>query len=186
MCISYCIHSICDWYKTFAELADVDISKLPPLTNRSIPDIDSLDIWPMITGNNLTSSRTEIPLSSVGSLYGSAFISGDYKIVLQAQNGLGFWTGPQSPNETQPYADSGCPDVCLFDIVNDLTEHVDLSAKYPEIKERMLERHYEISNGSFQTNCYGQNVNSTEAKNAAIDAQINGVWAPYNMCLLTD
>ena len=108
-------------------------------------------------GNNVTSPRVEIPLSSVGALDGSAYINGSYKIVLTKQGGLGFFTGPQSPNETNPYTDAGCPDTCLFDIIIDPTEHVDIGDQYPDIKA-MLERHYEISNGTYQTDCYGQRL----------------------------
>merc|ERR1712083_1178147 len=105
---------------------------------------------------------------------------------LQAQNGLGFWTGPNSPNQTAPYKDTGCPNVCLFDIINDPTEHADLSAVYPSIKADLLRRHYAISNGSFQTDCYGESVNATQAMDNALNAQINGTWAPYNMCLMNN
>ena len=85
-----CIFSICDWYETFALLAGVDTSNISLSNTDSIPGLDSLDIWPMITGSNLTSPRTEIPLSSFGS-DGSALIVGDWKLVLGDQRGLGFW-----------------------------------------------------------------------------------------------
>ena len=182
------ILSVCDWYETFARLAGVDTSTLPSLTKEDIPGLDSLDVWPMINGSNLTSPRVEIPLSGIGALFGSAFISGDYKIVLDTQHKLGFWTGPKSPNASIPYVhpnDTGCPDGCLFNIKLDPTEHHDLSAKHPEIKRKLLERHKIISSGQFQTDCYGANINETEAKETAINAQIYGVWAPYNMCVMS-
>ena len=94
------LRSICDWYATFAEMVGVDLSTLPPLTNESIPDFDSVNVWPLIDGSNATSPRVEVPLSSVGALYGSALISGNYKVVLTSQHGLCFFTGPQSPDET--------------------------------------------------------------------------------------
>ena len=72
----------------------MDTSSLPPLTTEDIPELDSLDVWPMMNGSNMISPRIEVPLSSVGALYGSAFISGDYKIVLEDQHKLGFYTGP--------------------------------------------------------------------------------------------
>ena len=177
---------VSDWYKTFAVMVGVDLDKLPPLTNETIPGYDGFDVMPMIMGKNLTSPRVEIPLSSIGALDGSAYINGSYKIVLTSQGGLGFYTGPQSPNETNPYKDAGCPNTCLFDIINDPTEHVDISDQYSDIKKAMLARHQEISDGSYQTDCYGQNINSSEAKQNAINAQINGTWAPYNMCLMND
>lgn len=175
--------SICDWYETFARLAGVDTSSLSLSNSDSIPGIDSLDIWPLITGSNLTSPRTEIPLSSVD-LKGSAFISGDFKIVLGTQGGKGIWTGPQSPNETEQYEDTiGCPDGCLFNITKDPTEHEDLSQQFPEIKEAMMARHIEISETMFQTDCYGQTVHTNIAAVCASFSKINGVWAPYGFCL---
>ena len=46
--------------------------------------------------------------------------------------GWGVWLGPSSPNgtangaEANPGVDPGCPDGCLFDVVADPAEHVDL------------------------------------------------------------
>ena len=68
--------------------------------------------------------------------------------------------------------------------MKDPEEHHDLSEEYPDIKKKMVDRHYEISKGKFQTECYNQNFNATDAKMIAIEAQIYGVWAPYNMCLM--
>eukprot|EP01084_Bolivina_argentea_P119808 212399_1 len=175
---------ICDWYETFAHLVGVDTSKLPPLTTLPIPALDSLNIWGLIDGSNNTSPRTEIALSSVnGGGTGGGFISGNYKIVLGGQNNLGFFTGPQSPNQTKPYSDKGCPNICLFDIINDPTEHNDLSSQYPDIKQKLINRMHEISNTSFQTDCYGQSKDN--ASNKAKAAQIDGYWAPYGMCNCT-
>jgi hypothetical protein len=51
---------ITDWYRTFAELAGV--SGDDPA--EGVPPVDSLDMWPMLSDNNVSSPRTEIPLSS--------------------------------------------------------------------------------------------------------------------------
>eukprot|EP01083_Nonionella_stella_P307519 1081263_1 len=171
---------ICDWYETFAVIVGVDTSNLPPLTNESIPKLDSMNIYGLIDGSNLTSPRMEIPLSSNGAL-----ISEQYKLVLTAQQNLGFYTGPRSPNITRPYKDEGCANGCLFDIIEDPTEHVDLSDQYPQIKAKLMHRMNEIVNGSYQTDCYGESVNATEAKQNALNEQIDGYWAPYDMCLLS-
>lgn len=136
----------------------------------------------MIAGWNLTSPRTEIPLSSTDMSDGSALIVGHWKLVLGAQSGYGYWTGQYSPNETKPYKDAGCPDGCLFNIIKDPTEHDDLSLEFPEIKESLMARHREIGVSAFQTDCYGQIVNSSTATIHAESAKINGVWAPYGLC----
>ena len=66
---------IADWYSTFCALAGVD-----PTDERAekakLPPIDSLNMWPLISGENSTSPRTDIPISNV------TLISGDYKILI--------------------------------------------------------------------------------------------------------
>jgi len=51
--------SIADWYSTFAYIAGVD-----PTDHRAalanLPPIDSINIWPYLTGQMATSPRTEI------------------------------------------------------------------------------------------------------------------------------
>ena len=65
---------IADWYATFCNLAGVD-----PTDERAaeakLPPIDSLNMWPMISGQNMTSPRVDIPATY------STLISGDYKIL---------------------------------------------------------------------------------------------------------
>jgi arylsulfatase I/J len=50
---------VCDFYATFAHLAGVD-----PTDHRAaaahLPPLDSLNLWPYISGANNTSPRTEI------------------------------------------------------------------------------------------------------------------------------
>ena len=51
---------IADWYSTFCSLAGVD-----PTDERAakakLPPIDSLNVWPLISGQNSTSPRVNIP-----------------------------------------------------------------------------------------------------------------------------
>ena len=65
---------ITDWYATFCALAEVD-----PTDQRAaefdLPPIDSLNLWPFLSGNSADSPRVDIPIS-----YGT-LISGDYKIL---------------------------------------------------------------------------------------------------------
>ena len=160
----------------------------PTKTNETIPNIDSMNIWQLIDGSNETSPRTIIPLSSVDSLYGSGYIHGNYKVVLGTQNGLGFFTGPQSPNATNHYQDAGCPKGCLFDIINDPTEHIDIQSNNTQIFTQLMNEMYAISNTSYQTDCYGIPINSSEAETNANNQKVanGGVWGPYNMCLMNN
>ena len=126
---------IADWYSTFCALAGVDptdktaeMFKLPP--------VDSLNMWPLISGENSTSPRVEIPLSQ------HSLISGPYKI-LTGKIGSAGWTGPQFPNNThkgipgsQDCGDAGC----LYNILDDPEERVDLANKEQDILKEMQQK----------------------------------------------
>ena len=128
---------IADWYATFCALAGVDPtdelaakSKLPP--------IDSLNMWPLISGQNQTSPRTDIPISN------ATLISGDYKILAGSVTMAG-WTGPVYPNNTDPDAANfpveQCGDTgCLYNIRNDPNEHVNLAQTMPDVLKMMQEK----------------------------------------------
>ena len=55
--------AVWDWYATFCGLAGVD-----PHDERAekagLPPIDSLDLWPLLSGANTTSPRDTIPLGT--------------------------------------------------------------------------------------------------------------------------
>ncbi len=54
--------SICDWYATFLGLAGLDAAAIAADTP-GVPAVDSLDVWPLLSGANATSPRVEVPLS---------------------------------------------------------------------------------------------------------------------------
>ena len=128
---------IADWYATFCNLAGVD-----PTDERAaeakLPPIDSLNMWPMISGQNMTSPRVDIPASYF------TLISGDYKILTGdvAQAG---WTGPQYPNLTNPAggikAVEHCGEGgCLYNIKEDPEERVNLATKMPDVIKEMQQK----------------------------------------------
>ena len=128
---------IADWYATFCNLAGVD-----PTDERAaeakLPPIDSLNMWPMISGENTTSPRVDIPASN------STLISGDHKI-LQGDVEQAGWTGPQYPNLTNPAggikALEHCGDGgCLYNIKEDPEERVNLATKMPDILKEMQQK----------------------------------------------
>jgi len=123
---------VCDWYSTLCSLAGVD-----PTDKRAekwgLPPIDSLNMWPLISGANSTSPRTGFPVSN------QTIILQNYKLI---QNSIDFsgWTGPHFPNSSSPQHDPDiklhCNTGCLFDVVADPTEHNDLAKTYPDkVKE---------------------------------------------------
>ena len=114
---------IADLYATFAALAGVDPADTQCAASGTggggaipCPPIDSLDMWPMLSGANATSPRTELMLNSNGNVSssdssngndgngmgfaGTALIGegGRFKLVRGQQ--LGFFPGPHMPNSS--------------------------------------------------------------------------------------
>ena len=80
---------LADWYATLCGLAGVDPTD-EKAAKAKLPPIDSLDVWPLISGQNSTSPRTDIPTSH------DTLISGDYKIITGDVEYMHYWTGPLS------------------------------------------------------------------------------------------
>ena len=126
---------IADWYATFCALAGVD-----PTDKRAekakLPPIDSMNMWPFVSGQNSTSPRTDIPASK------NTLISGDYKILIGNVPEAG-WTGPQNPNNTHHKVNAveHCGDNgCLYNIKKDPSEHVNLATEMPDMLQEMRTR----------------------------------------------
>ena len=131
--IDQLIH-VADWYATFCTLAGVDpmdkaaaAAKLPP--------IDSMNMWDLVSGKNMTSPRMDVVLGIQGRLEkdmmnGWGLVSGDYKILVGRVTNAG-WTGPQYPNQTNPAggieAVENCNEGCLFNIKEDPEERNNLN-----------------------------------------------------------
>ena len=157
---------VADYYATFAHLAGVDpedpntVGVHSDGTKYALPPVESLNLWSLLSGENNTSPRDEVPICIDHPLFNgsSALIVGDYKLLLGPQN-YGYWQGPAFPNGTdgEPYWPGGekesvsvdCGDAismeggCLFDVENDPHETTDLAAKMPDtlhlLKARFLE-----------------------------------------------
>ena len=126
---------LADWYGTFCGLAGVDPTDEAAAAAK-LPPVDSLNMWPLISGQTSTSPRTEIHIST------RTLISGDYKILTGTVK-LAGWTGPCHPNHAtvtiMPKA--YCGDAgCLFNIKEDPEERNDLASSNPHILEEMRSR----------------------------------------------
>ena len=146
----------CDAYATFCALAGVD-----PTDHRAaaagLPPIDSLNMWPLISGANSTSPRTEIVAGSDSSEcnFGNgttvqALVRADGWKLIIGSLGQNVWSGPISPNGTNwtdtPYH-CGIPSSppvgkggCLFNVLTDPNEHDDVVDQHPDIVAEMYAR----------------------------------------------
>ena len=107
------------WYATLSVLVGVDPSDV-----YKGHDVDSIDIWPMITGANLTNPREYLPVTEQSLIW-----KGQWKYFFSSDSPFGF-DGWSDQNNTMIRARPGVAPACkncLFDILNDPTEMKDLS-----------------------------------------------------------
>ena len=121
-----------DWFRTFAGLAGVDPTD-EKAAAAGLPPVEGYDLWPLLSGANATSPRTELWLGSGGAgdvdnsqhpiLQGLVRADG-YK-VLWGNVIENTWTGPFYPNKTTAWCDT-CPldcgtidaPTCLFNVLH--------------------------------------------------------------------
>jgi hypothetical protein len=169
--------AVADWYGTLSTLVGVPRDDPVP----GLPPVDSVvGLWDaLMVPNGTTSPRTELLLSyscttasnasgcdpeaisiyntsgdpTGGQSHGDmAFISGNHKIIFGAQQGRGIWFGPVYPNGTKDHPAYPCVDGCLFDIVKDPTEHVNLKESLPALFESMRVKLLAEGKTLYQTN----------------------------------
>ena len=109
----------CDFYATFCALAGI-----PAHDSRAalagLPPVDSLDMWPYLSGNVTASPRTTI--------YGDTdmVIDGGFKYIAAETDGA-CWAGPTFPNaSTVECTATDCAQGCVYDIYADAAERVNL------------------------------------------------------------
>ena len=163
---------LADWYATFCSIAGVD-----PTDERAakakLPPIDSMNMWPLISGQNSTSPRVDIPLSH------QTLISGPYKI-LTGKVSLAGWTGPQFPNSTHPKggiaANEKCGDSgCLYNIMDDPEERKNLAEIEKETLERLQKKLADYQKSYFNPD---RGTESPLACQAAM-TKYGGFWGPF-------
>eukprot|EP00911_Craspedida_sp_UC1_P000317 UC1_evm1s242 len=129
---------IADWYATFCGLAGVDPTD-HTAAKYNLPPIDSIDMWPLISGAVNASPREDILVRA------DLLVHKQYKIVVGKQSGAG-WAGPQYPNITSSGHEVGsvgtdCGKVgCLYDLVADPTEHNNLAQEQPGLAASLVKR----------------------------------------------
>jgi arylsulfatase I/J len=155
-----------DWYSTICGLAGVDPDD-KAARSAGLPPIDSLDLWPYLSGVAPTSPRTEIwkAAPSVSYREGVAVM----QVLTNASTGLQLiiddvgpdcWSGPHSPNASatccgkvvhcgRPGNKSG-KQGCLFNVVDDPGQHTDLAEAMPEVALALYKRLQEVNATAFQ------------------------------------
>eukprot|EP00929_Paragymnodinium_shiwhaense_P048483 TRINITY_DN24505_c0_g1_i1.p1 TRINITY_DN24505_c0_g1~~TRINITY_DN24505_c0_g1_i1.p1 ORF type:complete len:449 (-),score=76.09 TRINITY_DN24505_c0_g1_i1:212-1558(-) len=131
---------IADWYRTLAEgIAGQDPTDHWAAAS-GLPAIDSLNVWPLLSGETKTSPRDEAGFLVTAGL----FVQGPWKyarggaLMPEAERG-----GPQYPNMSSiddPISNHHyhCPTQgCLFNVVEDPSEFHEVSAQHPEIAAAM-------------------------------------------------
>jgi len=131
---------IADWYRTLTQ----GIAGLDPTDHwaaqSGLPAIDSLDVWPMLSGLNLTSPRESILVHE------GMIVVGDWKYLKGGTHmGEAAWGGPHYPNSstaTDSIAQHSftCPEQgCLYNVVKDPSERSEVSSQHPHIVANMKE-----------------------------------------------
>ena len=160
---------LADWYATFCAIAGVD-----PTDDRAakakLPPIDSMNMWPLISGGTTESPQKDVPASYY------TLISSDYKIITGRVNQAG-WTDLQYPNMTNPAKTVlDCGDAgCLFNIVQDPEECVNLAQKEPVTLKMMQQKL-----AKYQATYF--NPNRGNAGPGACTTALNtyrGFWGPF-------
>ena len=162
---------ITDWYATFCALAGVDPTD-DAAAKANLPPIDSMNMWPLISGANSTSPRTDIPVSY------NTLISGDYKIITGSVH-YSVHTGPKYPNVTTTKRaiskNYNCGEGCLFNIKQDPNEYNNLATKMPDMLKSMQGKLQEYQKTYF-------NPNRGKVWPGACETALNkygGFWGPF-------
>ena len=176
---------IADWYTTFCKLAGVDPDDSGP---GKFP-VDSMDVWPIITGENEKTPHDEIVLGydfEDSHPHQGALILGDYKLVIGLQyyeygcDSL-MWSPLDYPCTDGPKGPD-CDPYCLYDIVNDPNEHHDLAKEKSDILQELLNRYNKFSKEprDMQDQGYHSNIEIPNDKDSCDYMKAHGgYWCPW-------
>jgi arylsulfatase B len=126
-----------------------------------LPPVDSLDVWPVISGANSSSPRTEVPVREDVLLQFAADGSEAWKLINGNVAGGAGWMSPLYPNSTSPKNDPFSQGLdcskkaCLFEVVSDPGEHNDVADENPDIVSSMAARIAQLAKGFFSNSDKG-------------------------------
>eukprot|EP00055_Hartaetosiga_balthica_P008219 m.29807 g.29807 ORF g.29807 m.29807 type:complete len:699 (+) comp6184_c0_seq2:200-2296(+) len=172
---------IVDLFATFSHLAGVD-PKDKQAREHNLPPIDSINMWPLLSGATTSSPRSSLVLASMASDdFGAAVISGNYKLV------VGFQQFAQITEKIHPRANAApphavmCLPACLYNIDDDKRESNNLadSKKYRQQLMELLGIAALAEADKYQT--FGSNCPKSGRRTASShsDKVYSGQWGPW-------
>ena len=152
---------VADWYATFCALAGVDPTDHAAAA-AGLPPVDSINLWPLLSGANTTAPRDVLPLvvdvglghAKIPLVNYSALIVGDWKWVVGLAIVQSFHQGPQFPNASLiPYGEftnksyiQHCPDLgplgggCLYNLATDPNELDNVAERHIKVVKQIREQ----------------------------------------------
>ena len=154
---------IADWYPTFCRLAGVD-PRDTVYMGGALRDVDGVDVWDLLSGRNDTQPRQHTPTTEAGIIEATSPTSWWKLVTLAGQSNYysanktetpgtdpclaGRQPDPPQPpgpfgaGRTDPLVNGGCAicnatSPCLYDVLADPSERVNLAAKHPDVVGRL-------------------------------------------------
>ena len=152
---------VADWYVTFCQLGGLSLSDCVSDDKASkwgLPSVDGLNVWNLVSGVNNTSPRVAFPVTI------QAYIRDNYKLIVGSSIDYAGWAGEIYPNASSPHnvqiqsIKANCTNGCLFDVVNDMTEHHDIATENVEIVELMMQEYEDAKKSFYSNNEKGENA----------------------------
>jgi arylsulfatase B len=190
--------SVADFYSTYGSLAGLSVEELrdSKADEVGLPPVDSISCWPALSGES-ASCRDEIPIGDTSSIKpngdGDTLVGGivrkdGFKLLVGAANkqhlvGQYVTTAPLWPNtsfppltpELHPKVCGRTPETgCLFNVLDDPQENINLALSMPDLFLEMMERI-----DQWQTTVYSPVRGDTDPM-ACEQAEANGLyWGPW-------
>jgi len=129
------MHAV-DWYTTVASLAKASLENTGPLPP------DGFDMWNALSQGS-SSPRVEMVLNIWGNNSGAIRV-GDYKLLYGYPGSPDYWLQPPKI-EKSPSANPCQQSPCLFNVIEDPTEHNDLAPTMPDKVRELLNRYWALA-----------------------------------------